>query len=64
MLLRMVVAMRLGISKQNVAIEAVELRGIGDPELAPRFEPLSVVSQKFPPTSGSGYVLTSRRRPW
>jgi hypothetical protein len=29
-LLRMVVAMRLGISKQNIAIEAPQLRGLGD----------------------------------
>jgi hypothetical protein len=27
--------MRLGIAKQNVAIETVQLRGIGHPKLAP-----------------------------
>src|SRR5262249_60668968 len=62
MLLRVVVAMRLGISKQNVAIEAVGVRGIGEPRRAPRLWPPSGGGPKIPPPPRCGDVLTAHPR--
>jgi hypothetical protein len=52
---RVVVAMRLGVSAQNIAVKAPELRGIADTELAPGLEPS--------PDLGHIRLQLRRRRP-